>query len=678
MPGKSLSEEVGQTDDVEVSASLLLKRESFPNAKSRSNLAEGNWATSVRQRLLCDTWFYELVAISISVTCLIAIGVVLSQFDQQSAPQFKYGLTLNAIVSILATGCKAGLIFSVASCISQLKWYWVQQNHRPLRDLQTFDDASRGFSGSIILLATFWARSLASIGAIITVLAVAFDPFVQQLLAYPVRTVPRASQAARIKQAAIFEVSGDYDTIENSFTSAINAGIWADSSQFARNPICTTGNCTWPLFKSVGWCSKCEDVTSSVSISGCNFTTAKTSTRHNHARNHTWYNERRKIPCKLSLDKGRHMDLSSWGSVAWYRSPTYTVFDTSVPTDAIWAVHGITTEEVPFKAKSVVENVTFNGVENPLSVFAHTSLKLLEERDPSKGLMVARGEQCVLSMCERKYNVTVSSGISSAIALSTNWGKIGFWDLRLNESIPGSYVYQVESPKGGDLVEIYWTAKPEGMRNKSLTWNSGAFIYTNPAQSAFTFGGLWYQSIASRIQGSASAGWILNGEVVANDTNVISNTGWGRDGSSIKYSSDAVEAISTKGLSAVVDSIAASLTRLGLDQSNVTLSGSVGMSEVYIHVRWKWLALPCLLEVAGVGFLTVTIIANRQRKVKVWKSSVDVLLYHGLEREVLHQHPIENTVSGMQQTSQLLTVRLTIPDGGGRSALRRQSRTVVN
>lgn len=678
MAGNSRSEGNGQTTDPGVSASLLLKKGSFPNATTQSNFAERTWATSVRQRLLCDTWFYELVAISISVACLIAIGVILSEFDQRPAPQLKYGLTLNAIISILATGSKAGLIFAVASCISQLKWYWFQKDEHPLRDLQTFDDASRGFSGAIVMLVAFWGQSLASIGAVITILAVAFDPFVQQLLAYPVRPVPRNLSSASTQQAAIFGVSGDDIATANSFVSAINAGIWTDSSQFARNPICATGNCTWPVFKSVGWCSKCEDISPSVSVSGCNFTIDRTYYSHNHSHNHNGYDVRREVPCGLDLDRGPAVDLSFWYSAISYHAPNYTVASTVVPDEVIWAVHGIDSEEVDFPIQKHLRlGVTFNEVENPLSVFVHTSLKLVEEHDPSKGLLVSRAEQCVLSLCERSYNLNVQSGVPSSTVLSKNWGAMGYWDLRLNKNISSSDVHRVESSDGGDVVYMFWTANPGAMEGASFNWDPDASLYIDPVHSAFTIDSSWYDSIAQRIQGNVSTGWGLNGRV-ATDLNgdLISHSGWRKEDSMI-YSSDIVEAISTKGLSSVIESIAASLTRLGLDQSTAMVSGTVGMSEVYIHVRWKWLILPCLLELGGIGFLIITMLVSRYRQVSTWKSSIYAFLYHGLEREVLYGHPIEDTVSGMQQRGRLMTVRLKMPDDGGRRALRKQSQTVI-
>jgi len=75
-------------------------------------------------RLLLDTWFPEILAVAFSTGCLIAIVAVLLAYNDKTVPQLPYGITLNAIVSILATASRSSLIYTVATSISQLKWCW--------------------------------------------------------------------------------------------------------------------------------------------------------------------------------------------------------------------------------------------------------------------------------------------------------------------------------------------------------------------------------------------------------------------------------------------------------------------------------------------------------------------------------------------------------------------------
>ena len=97
------------------------------------------------------------------------------------------------------------------------------------------------------------------------------------------------------------------------------------------------------------------------------------------------------------------------------------------------------------------------------------------------------------------------------------------------------------------------------------------------------------------------------------------------------------------------ESIAASLTQLGLSQSNLMTFGTVGISEIYVDVRWVWFLSPCLLELATVGFLVYTVYISKHEKVHTWKSSLHALLYHGLEKDLLDKQLVPDTVSGVEQ-----------------------------
>ena len=130
-----------------------------------------------------------------------------------------YGLTLNTIISTLATASKASLLCAVAGCIGQLKWCWYRESHR-LYDLQRFDDASRGPAGAIILLFGRPQTILAKLGAIVTVLALVFDPFVQQLVTYPSRTVVVADGTATTRKSSGFATAPD----SSHFVSAVWVG----------------------------------------------------------------------------------------------------------------------------------------------------------------------------------------------------------------------------------------------------------------------------------------------------------------------------------------------------------------------------------------------------------------------------------------------------------------------
>ena len=152
------------------------------------------------QQVLGDTWWPEFAALTTSLLCIVGLIVMLYHFDRSASPELPYGITLNAITSILATASKSLLLFAVGNSISQQKYSWFQ-SEKPLKDVQRFDDASRGPLGSLLMLTGPILHSSAALGAVITMISLAFDPFVQQVLRFYPEQVASLSEHANTKQA---------------------------------------------------------------------------------------------------------------------------------------------------------------------------------------------------------------------------------------------------------------------------------------------------------------------------------------------------------------------------------------------------------------------------------------------------------------------------------------------
>ncbi|KAL3449534.1 hypothetical protein BJX65DRAFT_306083 [Aspergillus insuetus] len=132
-----------------------------PNTKSSKN-----WMYRV-----LDSGSYEAMAMAFSLGCLVAIIFILTTYNNNTIPQYFPGITLNAIISTLGTASKYALLYVIAECIGQLKWIWFYKGKKkkPLGAMQ-----HKG-------------QTLVSLGATITVLTLIFDPFMQQVLNYPIR-----------------------------------------------------------------------------------------------------------------------------------------------------------------------------------------------------------------------------------------------------------------------------------------------------------------------------------------------------------------------------------------------------------------------------------------------------------------------------------------------------------
>ena len=89
------------------------------------------------------------------------------------------------------------MLLATTQCVSQSKWLLFHRKSRKLIDFQAIDEASRGPFGSLYLLMRLKGRaSLASAGAIIIFASLAVDPFTQQVLSYPLKSVVVVGEAA--------------------------------------------------------------------------------------------------------------------------------------------------------------------------------------------------------------------------------------------------------------------------------------------------------------------------------------------------------------------------------------------------------------------------------------------------------------------------------------------------
>lgn len=102
-------------------------------------------------------WVLETLSCVLSVGFLVAIVVVLANYDGKALPNWPYGITLNALVSVLSTFMKATMAFSITEGLSQLKWSWFVQRNK-LSDITLLDSASRGPLGAAMVLFRFLPR----------------------------------------------------------------------------------------------------------------------------------------------------------------------------------------------------------------------------------------------------------------------------------------------------------------------------------------------------------------------------------------------------------------------------------------------------------------------------------------------------------------------------------------
>ncbi|KAJ5758703.1 hypothetical protein N7520_005859 [Penicillium odoratum] len=247
------------------------------NVKSKErplSSAEQVFLQSQTQPFWGASWTLEILSCLTSIVFFTAIIVVLWYYDGRPMPEWPYGITLNALVSVLSTVMKASMTFIVAEGLAQLKWSWFRGGNK-LSDLALLDAGSRGAMGSLLVLFRTMPRHLVTFGCLVLVVATATDPFVQQVMSIkdrPVRT--SGHSAVQVCNTSTYTDYGEgagpgMNQVPLRTLGAIYSGIFQTSSQNSKSIMmgCPTGNCTFAPYQSLGFCSRCADITDSLTLS---------------------------------------------------------------------------------------------------------------------------------------------------------------------------------------------------------------------------------------------------------------------------------------------------------------------------------------------------------------------------------------------------------------------------
>ncbi|KAB8256543.1 hypothetical protein BDV32DRAFT_153165 [Aspergillus pseudonomiae] len=599
------SQHVSEVESPDSTDRLLPEEQSLQQNKFQRHLNTWN-------ALLTDTWFPETVAMIFSVACFVAIIALVKAFEGKPAPVFSRVVTLNAVVSVLGTASKCSLLYVVSQSISQWKWVLLKTERRQLRCIQTIDDASRGPWGSITLL-THERCSVLWIGAAIMVFTLALDFSVQQIIRHSTENVQSPTGYAVAKQA----LSIDPAWYDKRFRNAAHAGLWYNYDPI---PSCSSGNCTWDRFTSIGFCSKCEDMTSVAKIENCTY-------------NIQDRDPVQMVPCNVSLPSG------IWSAEPIYTRPGGAMY---LPKDIIWQVAWFTT-----------------GIDDPVEskamVFAHAELDVDKRINdtiplPEGRLKIKRVMKCAISFCARDYKITVSHGAPAITLTNPDWGRMYpfFDEQKTSRSQQGCWTPNRALGKTSIRDQEANLPKPTRGSKDSVCHNFLDLVekFGNLMR---VFSGVthweWYQPVGSN--------WTLKDI--------------GNPDSAIRYVTSRILEV---GVGEAAKNVAASLTNDILDNSTDTVNGTAFVTEDHIYFNWVWSIFPTLVLTAGVVFYIATVWASQLEGVCVWKASILPVLYNGTERSVSNGHHDLTTVSKMSSVSQLTDVQLQPSDSTGSMVLR--------
>ncbi|KUI72490.1 hypothetical protein VM1G_07622 [Cytospora mali] len=226
-------------------------------------------------------WWWEIGAGLLSIICMVLLLATLLKANNLALASWNLWIQPNSLVAVFTTVGKSAMMVPIASCIGQLKWRHFLLRPNRLSHLQVIDEASRGPWGSLMVLLNVRVRALTIWSlAVVSIVALGYDPSAQQILSFPVRDTKLNNVTAEIgtatqywSKAYLQDLDGstgsfDYATQFNNDLFKLESSIIDGISGSIFQPMysCPGDRCQWDTFTTLGVCSEHQNVTDRVKV----------------------------------------------------------------------------------------------------------------------------------------------------------------------------------------------------------------------------------------------------------------------------------------------------------------------------------------------------------------------------------------------------------------------------
>ncbi|KAL2265176.1 hypothetical protein VTJ83DRAFT_6276 [Remersonia thermophila] len=267
-------------------------------------------------------WWWEILMTLGSLASMAAIMAILGAMRDRPLTDWSFFLELSATLAIFSTASNTAAASAVASCISQGKWLHFLKPRR-LADLDLIEEAAGGPYGAVMLLLKR-PKTLVSLGAFVTIIALAYDTFIQQIVEFSPEEIFVDNATAVLGLTHYYNggagiighlggvINVSPMTADIRMQGAVYRGLFGLGSAPVLN--CSTA-CEWPgTYVSLGFAATCADVT------------AATLDAHGNATA-VWSRDR-------YIGGGKNMNLTTPGGVALDGSFAATHWQTIISTGA--------------------------------------------------------------------------------------------------------------------------------------------------------------------------------------------------------------------------------------------------------------------------------------------------------------------------------------------------------
>ncbi|KAK8040354.1 hypothetical protein PG991_000142 [Apiospora marii] len=575
-------------------------------------------------------WLWELATMSVSFASMAAVVVTLAVEDGKSLDDWSLPVQPNSLISIFITLSKSAMMTCITGAIAQSMWVQFEQRTTPLMRVEEIQEAGRGPWGSIKLLtATVKGKRfnlIAVIGAVITVATLALDPFVQQVMSFPSRTVPAPRRKGH------FPTWRDLDI--TSVQGAMLGGIYRNPQ--ITNYTCTESSCSWPTITTLGVCSTCKDLTSQADVQCSTNPGPMTPTKSD-----AWSFET--TSCNYTVGGNMtipvHMQTMSFPGAADGEPGEHSSQWTKIKLLPQQGYQNYSAKNTLGKMISPDTNYWFTTVLS-YSTFFDSRTHPLPKVTP--GLLAPQIMGCGLHPCGQVWsepsvvNGTMAHGgvptSSAPLRLQFNDAGLDRFFVTPNRS-DYSDVLQVVNNKegGGDSFPGNGTFTVSRTVANNLTDLMTQMYRATSLAGNENFGDA-FPEVAEGMYGLTDALFDVNVE----DKAATAAAGIVGGGGVAARSPVASFARAARGLSEYVrnnhnlDSTDGGYA----EEEREDWKGKAWRQETYIEVRWAFLTLPLVVLVATLALLCAAVWRSWDKGARVWKSSSLALLFHDVYVEM--------------------------------------------
>lgn len=578
--------------------------------RGASNLAQRIeqklWKYSASRNVV-KRWLIEIISWSLSAACMAGIIIMLARYQSRRIPKWPLGLTLNAYISVLSKVASAALLLPVSEALGQLKWSWFHSaKSKKMWDFELFDNASRGPWGSLLLLVRTKGRTLAALGAAVTLFAMALDPFFQQVVEYPEHwrlqegrgQIPKAFGYQPFISGEVFQANFALLQVDMAMTGVTYRYFYNDGippvpfgkGVRAEVPLgCPNSNCTWPEYETFGVHSECVDASDRVEFR-CHYGKLDwiqdPTTDPNQTNDATYPNG---TACGWWLKADKNILMTGY-EVGLRPRGGQTLL---VRTEPLYDLYS--RDFMPGYKPHL------NNSRNPLAHGVIVSGRDLEHVHQNATPIV---HECMISWAAKTIQSSYSEGGYTEDIV----------DTVINSTVGESPWLTTVIPNDNPSLVLY---DYKYLENVTVVGHQGTYGMDNITHSATV----------------AIFDDIFPGTFVhANDTNLLRYKFYNTINPytrNMTFNPWLYENITDH-----LDNLAASMTNVmrSAAKEATTVEGSAFDLESIVDVRWWWMTLPLsLLTVTGI-FLLATIFrsSNEHEHVGVWKTSAMATLLYGL------------------------------------------------